>query len=125
MILVINSRQIQLPKQSSLFPGWASARCPLLHRQAAEPVHKKYEGELKQQLLQLTEIRDEVAEWDEKATEIYSRIAADLKANMPDLSDAEAPASEAPGRSKNYVLFDSGRDYFTQIDHYKAWQAGG
>jgi hypothetical protein len=40
------------------------------------------------------------------------------------LSDVEVPRSQAPGRTDRFVLFDSRRDYFTQMDAYNAWRDG-
>lgn len=70
------------------------------------------------------EIIEELDAWEKKADELWSDIADDLEEAAPDLSDIEIPRSEAPGETDRFVLFDSKRDYLTQMDHYNAWKDG-
>jgi hypothetical protein len=42
----------------------------------------------------------------------------------PDLSDIEIPRSAVPSETERFVLFDSKRDYLTQMDNYNAWKDG-
>ncbi len=73
---------------------------------------------------QLAEIASEFDEWEEEAGELWQTIAAEIEEERPDLSDVEVPRSEAPGETDRFVLFDSRRDYFTQMDAYNAWRDG-
>lgn len=56
--------------------------------------------------------------------EIADEIAAEIKAQMPQLeeTDLPRPREASPPASP---LFDSKRDYLDQIDHYRAWQGKG
>ena len=69
-------------------------------------------------------ITEALQEWEEQASTLWEKIEAGLEAQRPDLSDVEVPGPEAPGNTGRFVLFDSRRDYFTQIDHYHAWRDG-
>ena len=72
----------------------------------------------------LADVASEFGDWEEEAAELWRTIAADLESESPDLSDAEMPRSAAPGSTDRFVLFDSRRDYFTQMDFYNAWRDG-
>lgn len=56
--------------------------------------------------------------------EIADDIAAEIKAQMPQLQETDLPhpREASPPASP---LFDSKRDYLDQIDHYRAWQGKG
>jgi hypothetical protein len=56
--------------------------------------------------------------------ELWQTIADEIEEQRPDLSGVEVPRSRAPGETDRFVLFDSRRDYFTQIDAYNAWRDG-
>jgi hypothetical protein len=72
----------------------------------------------------LTDIESEFVYWEQRAEELWETIAAELNEQCPDLSDVELPRSEAPGSTARFVLFDSRRDYFSQMDAYNAWRDG-
>jgi hypothetical protein len=72
----------------------------------------------------LAAIESQFDDWEEEAGELWETIAAELEEQRPDLSDVEVPRSEAPGETDRFVLFDSQRDYFTQMDAYNAWRDG-
>jgi hypothetical protein len=48
----------------------------------------------------------------------------ELEEQCPDLSDVEIPRSKAPGGTDRFVLFDSTKDYLSQMDAYNAWRTG-
>ena len=85
-------------------------------------------GEHAEQIEELSErlddIKTKLAEWAEEASDLWQDIAADMEQQKPDLSDVELPRSLAPGETDRFVLFDSRRDYFTQMDAYNAWRDG-
>jgi hypothetical protein len=70
------------------------------------------------------EIKSELEEWEQEASDLCQDIAAEMEEQLPDLSDVEVPRSQAPGETDRFVLFDSQRDYFTQMDAYNAWRDG-
>lgn len=72
----------------------------------------------------LAEVESEFSDWEEEAGELWQTIAAEIEEQRPDLSDVEVPRSRASGSTDRFVLFDSRRDYFTQMDAYNAWRDG-
>ena len=64
----------------------------------------------------------------DEADELWQTIAEEMEERLPDSSDVlsqiEIPRSEAPGETDSFVLFDSKRDYFTQMDFYNSWREG-
>jgi hypothetical protein len=72
----------------------------------------------------LAEIESEFEDWEEEADELWETIATEIEEKRPDLSDVEVPRSSARGETDRFVLFDSQRDYFTQMDAYNAWRDG-
>jgi hypothetical protein len=87
-------------------------------------IRDQYAEEIKDLSERFEEIKAELEEWQEQAEELWETIAAELEENRPDLSDVEVPRSNAPGETDRFVLFDSKRDYFTQMDAYNAWRDG-
>jgi len=73
---------------------------------------------------ELTAVASDFEDWEEEASELWQTIAEDIEDERPDLSDVEVPRSEAPGETDRFVLFDSQRDYFSQMDAYNAWRDG-
>jgi hypothetical protein len=73
---------------------------------------------------QLAEIQELVSDWESESAEVWEEISADLEDQRPDISDVDVPHSEARGKTDRFVLFDSKRDYFTQMDSYNAWRDG-
>jgi hypothetical protein len=69
-------------------------------------------------------IIDQLRDWESDADYLWHTISDELEERMPDLSDVEIPRSEAPGETDSFVLFDSTRDYFTQMDAYNQWRDG-
>ncbi len=83
----------------------------------------------------LTEVQDrytnavndyvyEMGEIEQMTDELWPVISADLKANAPMFDPAHMPQPR-PATPPAEPLFDSSRDYLTQIDHYRRWQGKG
>jgi hypothetical protein len=72
----------------------------------------------------LAEVASEFADWEEEAGELWETITVEIEEQRPDLSDVAVPRSDAPGETDRFVLFDSQRDYFSQMDAYNAWRDG-
>ena len=51
-----------------------------------------------------------------------SRIGDELWDKVPDLGKLEKPETRPAQDSDDFLLFDSKRDYLTQLDHYHEWQ---
>ena len=88
-------------------------------------VHADHQAEIDE----LEAAWDEMAErharereqWQERAEPVWHAIANDLADNQPNLLDVEWPEPKE-GDEDDDPLFDSARDYLTQIDSYKKFQ---
>ncbi len=87
-------------------------------------VHEKYAEQIKELSDRFKEIIEELDEWEGEADKLWGAIAEELEEQAPDLTDIEIPRSESPGETEKFVLFDSKRDYLTQMDRYNAWRDG-
>jgi hypothetical protein len=94
-------------------------------------VHDKHADDIAAISAGFSEIADQLAaiasrfeDWEEEARELWQTIADEMEEQRPELSDVEAPRSEARGETDRFVLFNSRRDYFTQMDAYNAWRDG-
>jgi hypothetical protein len=87
-------------------------------------IHEEYAEKIKELSERFEEIKTELREWEEEASDLWQDIAAEMREQLPDLSDVYVPRSKAPGETDRFVLFDSRRDYFTQMDAYNAWRDG-
>ncbi len=68
---------------------------------------------------------DVVAEfeaWEERSQDLWSTISDELEQQKPDLFEFMKPAPRPANEPDGFVLFDSRRDYFGQIDAYRTWQ---
>ena len=67
------------------------------------------------------EALEEAAEaWETSAADLWKTMADELREKKPSLP---APPSARPANEPDgFVLFDSKRDYFNQIDAYRDWQ---
>jgi hypothetical protein len=93
-------------------------------RMIERDVHEKYAEPIKELSDRFNEIVGKLAEWEREADELWGTIADELEELAPDLSDIEIPRSEVPGATERFVLFDSKRDYLSQMDNYNAWKEG-
>jgi hypothetical protein len=100
-------------------------------RTIEEGIHAHHAGEIESLKTEFETITDEFAsvtymfdDWEERARELWQTVAGEIDEQRPDLSDVEVPRSQAPGETDRFVLFDSRRDYFTQMDAYNAWRDG-
>ncbi len=90
------------------------------HRDEIERLEQSFNGIAED----LASIESQFDDWEEEAGALWEILAAEIEEERPDLSDVEVPRSEAPGQTNRFVLFDSRRDYFTQMDAYNAWRDG-
>ena len=61
-------------------------------------------------------------EWEKQARDTWLQIANYLKDGKPDVAGFERPNPREAQETDGVVLFDSKRDYLTQLDHYHLWQ---
>ena len=67
-------------------------------------------------------IEEEYRECEKPADETWSRITEEMEPLIPEVSPDDLPKAEPEGDPDEPALFDSKRDYLTQIDHYRDWQ---
>jgi hypothetical protein len=89
-----------------------------------QQICEEYAEKIEELSERFEEIKAELQGWAEEASDLWQDIAAEMEEQLPDLSDVEVPRSQAPGGTDRFVLFDSRRDYFTQMDAYNAWRDG-
>ena len=70
------------------------------------------------------EIVEELEALKSEAGDLWQTMADEMEEELPDLSGVEIPRSDAPGETDTFVLFDSTRDYLTQMDFYNQWKEG-
>ncbi len=69
-------------------------------------------------------IKNDLAQLEGDAADIWEGIAFDLNEAAPPVSSDDLPRPR-PADPHTEPLFDSSRDYLTQIDHYRTWQGRG
>ena len=87
-------------------------------------VREKHSGTIEELEASFQEIVELLQGWEDEAEELWGKIKAELEQQLPDLSDVEVPRPKVSGETERFVLFDSKRDYFTQLDHYHMWRDG-
>ena len=65
-------------------------------------------------------LEENIAIWEESAENVWATIAEELGEKKPGLP--EKPTARPVNEPDDLVLFDSKRDYLTQMDRYHAWQ---
>jgi hypothetical protein len=75
-------------------------------------VHAHYD----QQVRLLT---DEFDAWKARVEALWNTISDDLAAEQPDIASIKWPQPKQKKDEHTAPLFDSKRDYLTQIEHYK------
>ena len=63
-----------------------------------------------------------ISAWEERAEGLWSTITEELEEAQPALADFEKPKARPANEPDGFVLFDSKRDYLTQLDRYHEWQ---
>jgi hypothetical protein len=95
---------------------------------ALRRIEAEVEAEFAEQINELKErhdgIRSDLDDWESDADELWTAITEKLTERMPDLSGAKIPQSGATGKTESFVLFDSRRNYFEQMDFYNQWKEG-
>jgi hypothetical protein len=87
-------------------------------------IRNEYAEKIEKLSERFEEIKADLEAWEEEASELWGEIAAEMEVRLPDLSDVRVPRSQAPGETDRFVLFDSRREYFSQMDAYNAWRDG-
>ena len=85
-------------------------------------VTNRHEDEIDQLTSTYEEIVAEIESWERSAEDLWTTITEELEEEQPDLKEFEKPKARPADEPDGFVLFDSKRDYPTQLDHYHAWQ---
>jgi hypothetical protein len=93
-------------------------------RKIETAVREKHSEAIEELEASFQEIVESLQDWEDEAEELWDTIKAELEENLPDLSGVEVPRPEVSGETDRFVLFDSKRDYLTQLDHYHMWRDG-
>ncbi len=96
-----------------------------LRRQLLEiqlAVTNRHEDEIDQLTSTYEEIVAELEAWERSAEDLWSTITEELEEAQPDLDEFEKPKARPANEPDGFVLFDSKRGYFSQIDAYREWQ---
>ena len=91
-------------------------------REIAETVTEPYLDEIDQLTSEYEQIIGDFRAWEENAEGLWSAIAEKLEEEEPDLSEFEKPKARPANEPDGFVLFDSKRDYLSQMDAYRKWQ---
>ena len=91
-------------------------------REIAETVTEPHQDEIDQLTSDYEDIVARLEAWERSAEDLWSTITEELEEEQPDLEEFEKPKARPANEPDGFVLFDSKRDYLTQMDHYHAWQ---
>jgi hypothetical protein len=101
-----------------------AARLRIQYRlsQIEEEVVEKHSEEIEELQSEHADIASQYDDWEESAEETWEKISEEIALLKPEVSEDDIPVAEPDGDPDQPPLFDSKRDYLTQIDHYHAWQ---
>ncbi len=91
-------------------------------RQIEDAVTERHQDEIDELTSDYEEIFASLEAWEESAKDLWSTITEDLEEAQPDLDAFEKPKARPANEPGGFVLFDSKRDYLTQMDRYHEWQ---
>ena len=102
----------------------SEARWNLRHRlrEIAETVTEPHQDEIDQLTAEYEDIIGELGAWGQRAEGLWSTLTEELEEAQPDLAEFEKPKARPANEPDGFVLFDSTRDYLTQMDRYHEWQ---
>ena len=87
-----------------------------------EEVVEKYSEEIEELQSEHAKIAGQFDDWEERAEETWEKIYDEIAPLKPEVSEDDIPVAEPDGDPAEPPLFDSKRDYFSQLDHYHHWQ---
>ncbi len=91
------------------------------HWKIQEDIHERHAEAVSDLEEEYDQIVEQLSDWQGRANEIWSDMADELSDREPDISDIEEPGPR-PAQEPEDTLFDSKRDYLTQLDAYHEWQ---
>ena len=94
------------------------------HSQIRNNILEPYQDAINALTLEYEAVVANLEGWEEQADGLWSQITEELESAQPDLTDFENPRARPARNPEGFVLFDSKRDYLTQLDAYHEWQRG-
>ncbi len=91
-------------------------------REIQAAVAEPHQDEIDELTSDYQNIVADLSAWETSAEDLWSTITEELEEAQPNLSDFEKPEARPASEPDSFVLFDSKRDYLTQLDHYHDWQ---
>jgi hypothetical protein len=89
-------------------------------REIEESVYDEFTDEIDKIRERYAAIRQALKDLQSESAELWSQIAARLEAEAPAVTEGDIP--EAPEAEHEAPLFDSKRDYLTQLNWFRHWQ---
>jgi hypothetical protein len=84
-------------------------------------VHDSHDADIQAINEEYSDLREQLRELRERAGELWDQMASELRDGQPYVSVHDVPQPE-PEAEQLAPLFDSKRDYLTQLDWYRHWQ---
>ncbi len=91
-------------------------------RQIQEKVTEPHQEEIDELTSDYESVVADLNAWERSAEDLWSTITEEMEEGQPDLEEFEKPKARPANEPDGFVLFDSKRDYFNQIDAYREWQ---
>ncbi len=91
-------------------------------RQIQENITEPHQEEIDELTSDYESIVADLGAWERSAEDLWSTITEEMEEKEPDLEEFEKPTARPANEPDGFVLFDSKRDYLTQMDAYHAWQ---
>ena len=91
-------------------------------REIEEEVLEVHDEEVEDLRADYDSIIADLAAWENRADEVWAKISDQMEPRAPEIGDYKVPKPRAAEEPDLPVLFDSKRDYLSQLDHYHAWQ---
>ncbi len=91
-------------------------------REIQAAVAEPHQDEIDELTSDYEEIVASLEAWERSAEDLWSTITEELEEAQPDLAEFEKPKARPANEPDGFVLFDSKRDYLTQLDRYHEWQ---
>jgi len=91
-------------------------------RQIQEKVTEPHQEEIDELTSDYEVIVADLGAWERSAEDLWSTITEEMEEKEPDLDEFQKPTPRPADEPDGFVLFDSKRDYLTQLDRYHEWQ---
>ncbi|MCZ6859084.1 MAG: hypothetical protein O7I42_02175 [Alphaproteobacteria bacterium] len=91
-------------------------------RQIQEKVNEPHQEEIDELTSDYEGLVGHLEAWERSAEDLWSTNTEEMEEAEPDLEEFQKPTPRPATEPDGFVLFDSRRDYLTQLDRYHEWQ---